>query len=264
MKRAILRKPGGAGDGPILPGTQIYFWVPKKLSKRYTRGGLWRGPATILVREGQRRYFASWRGRALLLAQENIRLATKEELALNEPAKQDAEEIGHLLRDPLRDNAYRDQTHVPPPPQRRVEKRASQGDLTQRKRARVMLRGTKSVRKLLQDVAGRPEQVRKRRRKQEAPAPAAPKSEVAAPPRTQQPVEERAPSLSYEPSEAIDDRVMPEEELPEPAAAEQEEPAAPEDEERPKPEEIPVDVPISLKKGKMASRSWMPNTGQRG
>ena len=131
MKRAILRKPGGAGDGPILPGTQIYFWVPKKLSKRYTRGGLWRGPATILVREGQRRYFASWRGRALLLAQENIRLATKEELALNEPAKQDAEEIGHLLRDPLRDNAYRDQTHVPPPPQRRVEKRASQGDLTQ-------------------------------------------------------------------------------------------------------------------------------------
>ena len=96
MKRAILRKPGGAGDGPILPGTQIYFWVPKKLSKRYARGGLWRGPATILVREGQRRYFASWRGRALLLAQENIRLATKEELALNEPAKQDAEEIGHL------------------------------------------------------------------------------------------------------------------------------------------------------------------------
>ena len=36
-----------------------------------------------LVREGQRQNFASWRGRALLLAQENIRLATKEKLALN-------------------------------------------------------------------------------------------------------------------------------------------------------------------------------------
>ena len=86
-----------------------------------------------------------------------------------------------------------------------------------------MLKGTKSVRKLLQDVAGRPEQVRKRRKRQEAPAPAAPKEEVAAPPK---PAEERAPSLSYEPSEAIDDRMMPEEELQEPAAAEHEEPAA--------------------------------------
>ena len=179
-----------------------------------------------------------------MLAQENIRLATKEELALNEPAKQDAEEIGHLLRDPLRDNAYRDQTHVPPPPQRRVGKRMSQEEHKQRKRARVMLRGTKSVKKLLQDVAGRPEQVRKRRKRQEAPAPAAPKEEVAAPPEREQPAEEedRARSYSYEPSEPMDDPVMPEAtQDAEPAAVEDEEPAAPgEEEERPKPEEVPV------------------------
>ena len=63
------------------------FWVPKKASKRYSRGGIWRGPATVLVREGHQRYFVSWRGRALLLATPNMRLATKEELAMNEPAK---------------------------------------------------------------------------------------------------------------------------------------------------------------------------------
>ena len=149
VKRAILRKPGGANDGPYLPGTQVYFWSPKRVSKRYVRGGVWRGPATILVREGHRRYFASWRGRALLLAQENLRLATKEEMALNEPAKADAEEIGHLLRDPLRDNAYRDQTHLKPPPARKQASRRD--DDPERKRARMMLKGTKSIQNILKD-----------------------------------------------------------------------------------------------------------------
>ena len=149
VKRAILRKPGGASDGPFLPGTQVYFWSPKRVSKRYVRGGVWRGPATILVREGHRRYFASWRGRALLLAQENLRLATKEEMALNEPAKADAEEIGHLLRDPLRENAYRDQTHFKPPASRRQPSRKD--DDPERKRARMMLKGTKSIQNLRKD-----------------------------------------------------------------------------------------------------------------
>ena len=107
MKRAILRKPGVDTEGPYVPGCQIYFWVPKKASKRYSRGGIWRGPATVLVREGHQRYFVSWRGRALLLATPNMCLATKEELAMNEPAKEDAETIGQMLRDPERDSLSR-------------------------------------------------------------------------------------------------------------------------------------------------------------
>ena len=151
VKRAVLRKPPGAYDGPYMPGAQIYFWNPKRVTKRYQRGGLWRGPATALVRESNRRYFCSWRGRALLLAQENTRLATKEELALNEPAKEDAEEIGHLLRDPLRDNEYRDQTHFKAPPRAPTRKQSSLAEDPERKRARMMLRGTKAIRNILKD-----------------------------------------------------------------------------------------------------------------
>ena len=43
----------------------------------------------------------------LLLATPNMRLATKEELAMNEPAKEDAETIGQMLRDPERDSLSR-------------------------------------------------------------------------------------------------------------------------------------------------------------
>eukprot|EP00435_Cladocopium_sp_Y103_P057834 s201_g20.t1 len=162
MKRAILRKPATENEGPFLPGTQIYFWTPKKLSKRYTRGGQWRGPATILVREAKERYFVSWRGRALLLAAPNIRLATREELALNEPAKEDADNLGELLRDPLREKTYKDQSRLAPPP--RTRKRAATQDTPERKRARMMLRGTKSIQQLLKErYADLRSQFRKRR-----------------------------------------------------------------------------------------------------
>lgn len=167
LKRAILRKPPGAYDGVYVPGTQIYFWNPKRAHRRYERGGAWRGPATILCREGQRRYFASWRGRALLLAQENIRLATKEEMALNEPAKMDAEEVGHLLRDPLRENQYRDQSHMARPPQKKRRAAVPEDD-PDRKKARLMMRGTKAIRNLLRE---RLEQFWKTRKKRMLPPP---------------------------------------------------------------------------------------------
>ena len=70
-------------------------------------------------------------------------------MALTEPAKADAEEIGHLLRDPLRDNAFRDQSYMRPPPSRRAVSRVQ--DDPERKRARMMLKGTKSIQNLLKD-----------------------------------------------------------------------------------------------------------------
>ena len=161
LRRTILRKPAHEGEGPFSPGTQIYFWTPKKADKRYKRGGLWRGPATILTRENKERYFASWRGRALLLAAPNIRLATKEELALREPAKEDADDLGELLRDPHREKTYKDQTRLKPPP--RVVKRKAQPDTPERKRARMLLRGTKSIRQILQDRSNFLKQFQKRK-----------------------------------------------------------------------------------------------------
>lgn len=75
VRRAVLRKPA-TSDGPYLPGTRVYFWVPSSTKGRYRPGGLWRGPATVVVQEASSRYFVSWRGRLLLLAEENLRLAT--------------------------------------------------------------------------------------------------------------------------------------------------------------------------------------------
>ena len=175
MRRAILRKPAHENEGPFMPGTQIYFWVPKRLTKRYSRRGQWRGPATILVREAKERYFVSWRGRALLLAAPNIRLATREELALNEPAKEDADSLGELLRDPIREKVYKDQSRLAPP--KRVKRRTPVEETPERKRARMMLRGTKSIRELLRDrLADIRAQVRKRKvPKQVVDQPAAPR-----------------------------------------------------------------------------------------
>ena len=138
-----------AGEGQACHSTETWWWrstsstrhadlllEPHACVQTLSSRRCLEGPSDHF---GQRRpstLFRAWRGRALLLAQENIRLATKEELALNEPAKEDAEEIGHLLRDPLRENAYRDQSHLAPP---------RKDEDPERKKARLMLRGTKSI-----------------------------------------------------------------------------------------------------------------------
>ena len=40
-RRAILRKLH-TSEGPFLPGTRVYFWVPSTTKGRYRKGGLWR------------------------------------------------------------------------------------------------------------------------------------------------------------------------------------------------------------------------------
>lgn len=95
------------------------FQVPKSTQKglRYKQGGEWRGPATVLVKEKSKKYFVSWQGRLLLMVEENMRLATGEELALNETVRDEMGDVGDALRDANRPNVYRDlRPRGPPPP----------------------------------------------------------------------------------------------------------------------------------------------------
>ena len=154
-ERAILRKPH-TSEGPFLPGTRVYFWVPSTTKGRYRKGGLWRGPSTVITKEQGKRYFISWRGRFLFLAEENLRLATREELALTEDVKDEMVDLGDVLRDPARSNIYEDLRQKPPPPRQRPPRRKREGPAAPepeiRKRARLMLRGTKAVRSLMQKM----------------------------------------------------------------------------------------------------------------
>ena len=165
LRRTLLRKPPKIVPGPFVPGARIYFWVPQ--FKRYTSGrGQWRGPATVLVPEQQKRYFVSWRGRLLLLAQENMRLATPEELALSEPVKEDVLDIQELLRDPTRSNIYQDLRAKPPPPRPRKKRQPRPPEDPQRLRAKNILRGTKAVRRLLTQRPGASQIPLRRKRKE--------------------------------------------------------------------------------------------------
>lgn len=179
MRRAILRKPA-TSQGPFSPGTQVYFWTPG-VKSRYskTRGSVWRGPGTVLVQEKNKRYFVSWRGRLLLLAEENLRLATAEELALTEPVRDETLDLQGMLRDPSRSNTYQDLRDLKPPPrQQRKRKKVQFEETEERKRAKKMMKGTKSVRSLLGDPGKRAAQVRRfgprrKRVRVEPPAPVA-------------------------------------------------------------------------------------------
>ena len=44
---------------------RLNFWTPTKARRRYVPG-TWRGPATVLCKEGHNRFFASWRGRCFV------------------------------------------------------------------------------------------------------------------------------------------------------------------------------------------------------
>ena len=168
MRRSVLRKPAVSQSGPFIPGAQIYFWVPSsQKGVRYRKGGMWRGPATVLTREKNKRYFASWRGRLLLIAEENMRLSTKEELALTEAVREDMDSVGDALRDGNIPNLFRDLRPRAPPPRRPARKRKpTPPEPEEAKRARLMMQGTKAVRNLMQDKTQRNVQLQQRRTRQ--------------------------------------------------------------------------------------------------
>ena len=181
VRRSVLRKPAVSQSTPFVPGAQVFFWVPSnQKGVRYRKGGEWRGPATVLVREKTKRYFISWRGRLLLVAEENIRLSTKEELALNETIREDMDDVGEALRDGGVPNLYRDlRPKGPPPPRRPVRHRRPRKEQPpepgDQRKARLMMRGTKTVRNIMKDPRRRAVQMLQRRRRRVAaePIPAA-------------------------------------------------------------------------------------------
>ena len=173
LRRAVLRKPHKSQQ-EFVPGCRIYFWSPAKAQKRYVPG-TWRGPATVLCKEATNRFFVSWRGRCLLLARENMRLATGEELALQEPAATDLRELSRVLRDPEGDRTFKDASLEKPPPKPKM----TLGRLQLQVRGQEMMKGLRSAKRLIQDhpyPAGQRQKRRKmivdRKRRQALEAPA--------------------------------------------------------------------------------------------
>ena len=148
LRRAIFRRPKKSTE-PFIPGTQIYYWIPRKGQRRYA-SGLWRGPATVLVREGQTRYLVSWRGRCLLLAEENMRLATgEEELALQSPMpEQDLKELARILKDPEGNKGFEDDSNAAAPPKPPPPRMSASRQLL-RAQGQAMMRGLRSAKRLL-------------------------------------------------------------------------------------------------------------------
>ena len=81
VRRAMLRKaPLALGD--LCPGSRIYFWVPiVGRGRRREDPKRWRGPATVIAKEGDHRFYIAYRGTIMLVAREQIRLATRIEQA---------------------------------------------------------------------------------------------------------------------------------------------------------------------------------------
>ena len=241
LRRAILRKPA-TSQGPFPSGAQVYFWVPGR-GRRYsqTKGSIWRGPGTVLTKELQKRYFISWRGRLLLVAEENLRLATREELALTEPVREEVLDLQGALRDPERSNVFQDLRDIKPPPRRpRRKRKITEGDKAaapeteERKRARRMMSGTKSVRQLLgRKRVIRPGEHPRRRvvRRRDAPAvkPVDPEMDSEASPSIAPAEEGEERELPAEPKEQLQvpevvQESEDEEEVPEEPAEAEEEP----------------------------------------
>ena len=89
IRRATLRRaPGVVGE--LTPGTRVYFWSPHPIKGRHRQDALrWRGPATVIARERFGRYYLGWRFRVLLVAKDQIGLATMEEAAASHSIARD-------------------------------------------------------------------------------------------------------------------------------------------------------------------------------
>ena len=111
IRRATLRR-APAAVAELTPGTRVYFWSPHPMKGRRRQDALrWRGPATVIARESVGRYYVGWRSRVLLVAKDQLRLATAEEATAHEVIGKDMA----MTADP---KCYQDMTGAPPPARR--------------------------------------------------------------------------------------------------------------------------------------------------
>eukprot|EP00971_Amphidinium_carterae_P352216 6492490-Amphidinium_carterae.1 len=83
MRRLMLRNIPTQRE--FWPGQLVYFYTEaRRRSRNVPDGKRWRGPATVLAREGERRYYVSWRSRLLLCAGEQLRLASVRETRMHQ------------------------------------------------------------------------------------------------------------------------------------------------------------------------------------
>ena len=94
VRRAMLRQ-APTVVGVLCPGSRVYFWSPNPFKARRRQDPeRWRGPATVIAKEMNSRYYLSWRGQCVLVAREQIRLASSVETAAAEHIKEDARLVG--------------------------------------------------------------------------------------------------------------------------------------------------------------------------
>ena len=92
LRRALQRRPA-TQDYVFVPGQVIYFYIPNMKPRYRQDHGRWRGPAVVIMQESHQRYYVSWRGRCLLLAAPNMRLASQEESMAHEWVKEEMEKV---------------------------------------------------------------------------------------------------------------------------------------------------------------------------
>ena len=76
--------------GDLAPGTRVCFWKPHPIKGRQRQDALrWRGGATLVARESFGSYYIGRMSRVLLVAKDQIRLATMEEAAASDSIAKD-------------------------------------------------------------------------------------------------------------------------------------------------------------------------------
>ena len=133
-------------------------------------GSGWRGPATVMVREGEERYFVSWRG--CLLSAANMRPATAEEVGDMVRLELDAQEAIQELE---KMKSFQDATSWRPPFDDIGGRPWQAQDVVMVPKskkgrpyneAKEMMKGLKSVRKVIRHPLFRKRVMAKRRQKQ--------------------------------------------------------------------------------------------------
>ena len=179
LKRALTLRPKGR-IREFLPGEKVFFWVPNPAKKTRYRGdpGLWRGPAMVITKESNEKYFVSWRGRCLLLASANIRGATIQDNADQEASLEEIRRLEEQWQ--IEGKQYEDIAEVINPRAEELEGNGrsfgGQEDVVvpkaqgrSKREAVQMMKGLRSVKKVLKQPfvkslkkRGRPPKVRTR------------------------------------------------------------------------------------------------------
>ena len=180
LKRALVLRPKGE-IREYLPGEKVFFWVPNPARRTRYRSdpGAWRGPAMVITKETNEKYFVSWRGRCLLLASANMRGASTQDNAEVEESIQELRKLEERWQTEGKhyEDVAGDQKDIFEEPKETEEKyEAQEGVIVPKKKfgrtkreAVQMMKGLKSVRRVLKQPIIKPKGRRGRPPKKKIP-----------------------------------------------------------------------------------------------